>query len=488
MRRVAEPPSNVGTTRFRESEQVMVGLQVESLAGAPIDRAAIDSLRDSLRGQLLRPGDDGYDAARQLWNAMIDKRPSLIARCTGVADVIAAVNFARDQNMLTAVCGGGHNVAGNAVCDGGIMIDLSPMRGVRVDPVNRRAYVQGGATWGDLDHETDVFGLATTGGVVSTTGVAGLTLGGGIGWLMRKHGLACDNLLSVDVVTADGRLVTASERENPDLFWGVRGGGGNFGVVTSFEFRLHPVSLVTAGRISFPWENAREAIKLYRDYTKEAPEELGWSMMLWRSPGGVRLVRFTVCYNGSGESAERVLRPIRQFATAAEDFIAVRPYKEIQRMFEVDGAPRLSHYWKSSFMKDVSDEAIEVMLEHLETAPSPLSDVTFEYLGGAVSRVGENETVYGHRSDPYNFLVEANWENPADHEVNVRWGREFWEAMQPYCVEGVYVNYLGQEPYEGEKRIKAAYGPEKFDRLVALKNKYDPTNLFRLNQNIQPTV
>ncbi len=441
-----------------------------------------------LRGPLLRPGDDGYDSARTIWNAMIDKRPALIARCAGVSDVIQSVNFARESGLLVSVRGGGHNVSGNAISDGGLMIDLSPMKSVHVDPDRCIARAEPGVLWREFDHETQAFGLATTGGLVSTTGVAGLTLGGGIGWLMGSHGLACDNLLSVDVVTADGRLLTASESRNQDLFWGLRGGGGNFGIATSFEFQLHPVGQLLGGMVIHPLDQAVELIRFCDEFTRTAPAELGSLVVFVTSPEGERVVAIAVCYNGPVEEGERVLKPLREFGTPLADVVAPMSYTQVQGMLDEGFPPGLQNYWKSNFLSGLDDTAIEIIVEHVRNAPSPNSAVAIEQLGGAVSRVGKDDTAFNHRDARYNLLIVGMWPDSSANDENINWVRELSDAMEPYSSGGVYVNYLGQEADEGPERIKAAYGPEKYERLVALKNRYDPTNLFRLNQNIRPTA
>jgi FAD/FMN-containing dehydrogenase len=451
-----------------------------------LDEAAFQALRAGLRGELLRPGDDHYETARQVWNGMIDRKPALLVRCAGVADIITAVNFARTHNLLVSVRGGGHSVTGNAVCDGGLMIDLSPMKGIRVDPVRRTARAEPGLTWSEFDHETQAFGLATTGGIVPTTGIAGFTLGGGLGYLMRRFGLTCDNLLSVDLVTAAGQLLTASETENADLFWGVRGGGGNFGIVTSFEYRLHAVGpTVLGGFIFHPFPRAKEAFQFYREFTKTSPDELITHIALATSPDGHPVVAFILCYSGPLEKGEEVIRPLREFGSPVADMVGPMPYGAVQALGGPLYPPGRLNYWKSSFLKDLSDDAFETMLAQFAIVPSPFSAALLEELGGAVSRVGRDETAFGERSAPYSLIITSEWIDPAESEKNIQWARDFWEAMQPFVSEGVYVNYLGTE---GEDRIKAAYGPAKYQRLVALKNKYDPTNFFRLNQNIKPTL
>jgi FAD/FMN-containing dehydrogenase len=449
--------------------------------------AAVETFEAGLRGELLRPSDGGYDEARTIYNKMIDNRPALIARCAGVADVIQSVQFARECGLLVSVRGGGHNVSGNAICDGGLMIDLSPMKSVQVDPERNTARAEPGVTWGEFDHESQAFGLATTGGLISTTGVAGLTLGGGIGWLMGNHGLACDNLISADVVTADGQLLTASGSENQDLFWGLRGGGGNFGIVTSFEFQLHPVGPMLGGLVIHPLDQAVELMRLYEDFTLTAPNELGTMAVFVTSPEGERVIAIVVCYNGPVEEGERVLKPLRDFGSPLADVIGPMPYAQVQRMLDEGFPSGMQNYWKSNFLKGLDDTAIEMIVGHVRNAPSPNSAVAIEQLGGAVRQVGTNDTAFNHRNARYNLLIVGIWPDPAAKDENVRWVRDFWDAMEPYSSGSVYVNYLGQEAEEGAERIKAAYGPEKYKKLVALKNKYDPTNLFRLNQNIKPT-
>ena len=452
------------------------------------EKACVEKLMASLRGQLIQPGGNDYEDARKVWNGMIDRRPALIARCAGVADVIDAVNFARTNSLLVAVRGGGHSAAGNSVCDGGIVIDLSPMKGIHVDPMMRTARAEGGVTWGDFDRETQAFGLATTGGLVSTTGVAGLTLGGGIGWLMGKHGLAIDNLLSVDMVTADGAFLTASSTENTDLFWGARGGGGNFGVVTSFEYQLHHVGQLLAGVLIYPLDKAKEVLRLFGEFTSTAPDELGTAAGLATSPDGTPSAVIVAVYNEPIEEGERVLRPLREFGPPVADHVGPMAYTEVQSMLDNGAPPGLQSYWKSNFLKSLSDEAIDVLIDHFASVPSPQSQVLIERFGGAVSRVGKEETAFNHRDAGYNLVIVGMWSGPAKNESNIQWVRDLWDAMQPFSSGGVYVNYLGPEAEEGADRTKAAYGPAKYERLVALKNRYDPTNLFRLNQNIRPTV
>jgi FAD/FMN-containing dehydrogenase len=467
----------------------MSSIEVVTTAGRDeaLDESVIEEFGAGLRGDLLRPGGDGYDDARTIYNAMIDNRPALIARCAGVADVIRAVDLARTKDLLVSVRGGGHNVSGNAICDGGLMIDLSPMKSVRVDPERSTARAEPGVTWGEFDHETQAFGLATTGGLISTTGIAGLTLGGGLGWLMGNHGLACDNLVSVDVVTADGRLLTASGAENQDLFWGLRGGGGNLGIATSFEFQLHPVGPILGGLLIHSLDKAAETIGFFDEFTRTCPDELGTFVAFVTSPEGERVMAIFVCYNGAVEDGERVLKPLREFGTPIADMIGPMPYVQVQRMMDEGFPAGRQNYWKSNFLKGLDSEAIEIIVDHVAKAPSPFTAVGIEQFGGAVNRVGIDDTAFNHRDARYNLLIVGIWTDPAAKAENVKWVRDLWDAMDPYSSGGVYVNYLGQEADEGAERVKAAYGAEKYERLVALKNKYDPTNLFRLNQNIKPT-
>jgi FAD/FMN-containing dehydrogenase len=448
-----------------------------------IDDTKVQGFKARLRGKLLTPVDEGYDAARSVWNALIDRRPALIARCADAGDVVTSVQFARANDLVVAIRAGGHGVAGNAVCDGGLMIDLSPMQGLEVDPERRIARVEAGVVWGSLDRETQKHGLATTGGIIPTTGVAGLTLGGGFGYLMRSCGLACDNVLSVEVVTADGQQIRASEEENAELFWGLRGGGGNFGIVTSFEFQLHPVGpTVLGGVVVYPIERAREVARAYREFNETAPDELVAHINFGTSPEGHPGVGFIVCYNGPIEEGERVIKPLRDLGSVA-DMVTAIPYTEMQSLAEPLFPTGRLHYWKSSFIQEFSDEAIDTAIAHFATVPSPLSSAVFEQLGGAVSRVGPNETAFGDRSAPYSLVIPSQWENHADTERNVQWTRDFWDAMQPFAKDAAYINYLDQGD---EARVKDAYTASTYERLVALKNTYDPTNFFHLNTNIAP--
>jgi FAD/FMN-containing dehydrogenase len=460
-------------------------LEIPASSTVEIDDAAVDGLRASLGGAVLRSGDDGYDEARTIFNAMIDRRPGLIARCTATGDVARVVRFARERGLLVSVRGGGHNVAGNAVCDGGLMVDLTPMKGIRVDPAARTVRAQGGVTWREFDRETQAYGLATTGGAISSTGIAGLTLGGGFGWLGRSYGMSCDNLLSADVVLADGSIVTASADENADLFWGLRGGGGNFGVVTSFEYRLHPVTSILGGMLLYPFEQAGAVLRAARDFNQSSPDEMSIFGVLLTSPEGAKVVALLVCYNGPIEQGEALLRPLRENMSPIADLVAPITYEQQQTLLDEAFPFGLQNYWKSEFLKSLPDAAIDVLVEQFSSVPSPLSALVLEQFGGAYRRVGVEETAFAHRDWDYNFLIVSRWTDPTEADQHIQWTRGVWQAIQPYASGGVYVNYL--EPgQEGADRIRAAYGPV-YDRLVALKKQYDPTNFFRLNQNIQPT-
>lgn len=449
-----------------------------------VSETAAQEFKKQLWGELLRPGDVGYDDARKIYNGMIDKRPALIARCAGAADVIACVKFAREHELLASVRGGGHSVAGKAVCDGGVLIDLSPMKGIRVDPARRTARAQPGLRLGEFDRETQAFGLATTLGTVSNTGIAGLTLGGGIGWLNGQYGLACDNLLSADVVTADGRLLTASASENEDLFWGLRGGGGNFGIATSFEYQLHTVGPVFGGMVLYELSKAKEALRFFDEFSHTGPDELSTMALCVTAPDGNRVIAIAACYWGSLEKGERVLKPLRTFGSPLADMIQPMKYVEMQSILDAGLPPGQWHYWKSNFVRTLSEEAIETVMQHVATVPSPLTGLFLQQMHGAASRVGPTETAFVHRREQYDFIIPSIWTDPADSEKNIKWTREFWEAMQPFVEQTVYVNNLGEE---GDERVRAAYGVN-YQRLAELKNKYDPSNFFRLNQNIRPTV
>ena len=443
---------------------------------------SIETLSPIFKGELLVPESPGYDEARKVWNGMIDKRPAVIARCRNAQDVILTVNFARNHNLLVSVKGGGHNVTGNAVCDNGIMIDLSLMKSVKVDPDKQIAEVQTGATWGDFDNATQKFGLASTGGLISTTGVAGLTLGGGVGWLVRKHGLSCDNLIESEIVTSDGKLQKINLKETPELFWGIRGGGGNFGVVTSMTFQLHKLNNVIGGMILHPQTKAKETLQFYREFMKTAPDELTLYCALLTSPDGLPIVAMIGCYSGDIEKAETVLKPLREFGEPLADLFQQKSYIEMQTLLDGPFPHGNRYYWKSGFLKSLSDEAIDEIVSRATSVPSPGSAIILEMYGGASSREPQGGTSYPHRQSEFDLVIISNWVNREEDEKNMSWTRKFFEAMQTYSSNKVYVNALG---VEGEARVKEAYG-NNYSRLAALKTKYDPDNFFRLNQNISP--
>ena len=461
------------------------------------DRAAsseLERLRDCFNGAVIGRDDDGYDEARSIWNGAIDRRPAGIARCAGVADVVAAVRYARERDLPVAVRSGGHGVGGHALCDGGLVIDLSPMKGIRVDPAARTARAEAGVLWGELDRETQLFGLATVGGIVTHTGIAGLTLGGGIGWLMRKYGATVDNLLSVDLVTADGELITASEDHNPDLFWGVRGAGGNFGIVTSLEYRLHAVGpIVLAGPIFHPLRDAQEVLGFYREFAASAPDELttifelGVAQPLPFLPEDVHgkpIVMVGACYAGPPEDGARVVRPLKEFGNPIADLLEPKPYLALQSMFDPFVPHGWHRYWKSVELPPLTDSAIDTLIDHTSRITSPRSYTIVFQLGGALARVAEDATAYPQRDAAFNVNVNAVWaEDDPDAHGHIAWARDFFDAMRPHARDRVYVNFLGDE---GPDRVRQAYGTEKYDRLVELKRKYDPTNFFRLNQNVPP--
>ena len=458
--------------------------------GTPLLTAAdpLGDLRASLRGELLTSADPAYDEARKLWNGMIDKRPAAIARCAGTADVISAVKFAQSNDLAVSVRGGGHNVAGKALRDDALAIDLSAMKGLRVDPKAKSARAQAGVTWGEFDRETVSFDLVSTGGTVSTTG-SGLVLGGGIGWLMRKYGLACDNLLSVDVVTANGEFLTASESENADLFWAVRGGGGNFGVVTSFEYRLHELEPITGGMALYPSSMIGDMFRFYREYTRSVPDSVTTYAGIVQGPEGTPLADdiagfIAVCHSGSETDGERLVRPIKEFGPPAVDMIGLMPYTALQTLFDAGTPPGNRNYWRSNFLNEISDEAIDVILANADGLPStPYSFLFFEHMEGAVGRVGVRDTAFANRDAKYNFSIFSAWTDRAEDDRYITWTRAFGDAMKAFATGAGYVNYMTDD--EGAERIRATY-EANYERLVAIKRKYDPTNFFSGNQNINP--
>ncbi len=457
-----------------------------------LDRATLDAFQQPLRGPVLLPGAPGYDEARSIWNAMIDRKPALIVRCQGTADVIDTVNFARAHDLLLSVRGGGHNVAGNAVCEGGLMIDLSPMKGVHVDAKARRVRAQGGATWGDVDRETQLFGLATPGGVVSITGIAGLTLGGGLGWLRRKYGLACDNLVSVEIVTADGQLRTASAEENAELFWGIRGGGGNFGVVTSFEFQLHPVGPeVMLCNMMYPIEDAKAVITAWRDFLATTPDDVSSICTFWSVPAvdpipralwNKQVVGVAAMYAGDPAEGEKLLQPLRELAEPVLDMSGRIPYRTVQTLFDPFFPVGRRYFLKSTDLRSLDDDVIDAVLTRAVNRPTHATLLVFWAYGGAINRVAMADSAFASRTVPCMYSVDGVWDDSQDDERCIAWVREYIDFLKPYSSGGFYSNFAG-DPEAGQK----LYGPNH-QRLVDLKNKYDPHNLFRMNQNIKPTV
>jgi FAD/FMN-containing dehydrogenase len=454
----------------------------------------VDGLRAQLRGSLCLPGEAGYDQARTIWNAMIDRRPALVVRAAGVNDVMRAVEFARRHGLKLSIRGGGHNIAGNAVCDDGLMLDLTPMKSVRVDPVKRTARVEPGVTLGEFDRETQAFGLATPLGINSTTGIAGLTLGAGFGWISRTFGLSIDNLLSADVVMADGKLVQTSEANEPDLFWAIRGGGGNFGVVTSFEFKLHPVGPeVLSGLVIHPIAQAGELLRAYRKISAEAPDELAQWFVMRKAPPlpflpaewhGKEILVFAACYSGDPAKGEKAMAPLRALGKPIADVIAPHPFVAWQSILDPLLAPGMRNYWKSQSFTTLSDGAIDTMIEFAHKLPSPECELAFAQLGGAINKVAAAATAYPHRDLQYLINIHTRWGNAADDQKCVAWARGLFDALTPHATGGVYVNFMPED--EDAARVRqAAYGAN-YERLSRLKAKYDPENLFRVNQNIRP--
>ena len=473
----------------------MPDLQVKTYTGKDISlkTETIDKLKESLRGKVLTSESDQYNETRAIWNAMIDKRPALIVRCASAADVMRAVRFAGEHKLLVAVRGAGHNIAGNAVCDGGMMIDLLPMKSVRIDAKGMTARVEPGVTLGELDRDTQAFGLATPVGINSTTGIAGLTLGGGFGWLSRKLGLTIDNLISADVVTAAGELVKASATDNADLFWGIRGGGGNFGVVTSFEFRLHKVGPeVFAGLIVHPLDAAKDVLHFYRDFMKTTPQEfVCWFVMRMAPPlpflppewHGKHVLALALCYSGDMKDAERIAKPLRSFGKPVGEHIGPMPFVAWQTILDPLLTPGMRNYWKSHDFREASDGLIDVLIAHARKIPDPQSEIAFAQLGEGVTRISKEATAYTHRDAEFVMNVHGRWDNPANDTKCISWARELFQAAAPFATGGAYVNFMTQEEQD---RVRSAYG-SNYDRLVTLKKKYDPNNLFRLNQNILPS-
>ena len=450
---------------------------------AGIARSVRQELRSGRHGQVIYPDDQGYDTARAVFNGMIDRRPLAVVRPSDASEVVRCIEFVRQHDLPLSVRGGGHSVAGYAVRDGAVMLDLSGMKSVQVDPASRTVRAAPGLTLGEFDRATQAFGLATTLGVVSVTGIAGLTLGGGLGWLNGRYGLACDNLISADVATADGQLLTASAQDNEDLFWAIRGGGGNFGVVTSFEYQLHPIDVVLAGALSYPLSTAPHVLRFYDDFVKAAPDELSTAVSLALTPTGEPTVSIVVCYCGPTDKGEQVLHPLRTFRSPVDDSIQPMPYTALQSARDEGFPSGRLHYWKSGWLRDLSDGAIETLIQFIPQLPSSASGVGLQQMHGVASRIAPSATAFRHRAEQYDFLILSQWSDTTDSDRNVEWTSALFQAMQPHLEESVYVNNLGNE---GPSRVRAAYG-ENYDRLAALKRTLDPDNLFRANQNVDPS-
>jgi len=457
-----------------------------------LTESRIAAFSRAFSGNVILPGSGEYESVRRVWNGMIDRRPEIIARCGDVHDVVSAVRFARENDLQVAVRGGGHNVSGNAMCDGGIVIDLSRMKGIQVDAVQREVFAQGGLTWGEFDGATQACGLATPGGLVSTTGIAGLTLGGGFGWLSRKYGLSCDNLLSADVVTASGEVLTASTTEHQDLYWGIRGGGGNFGIVTSFRFKLHPVSTVYSTLVFRPVVEARQTLEFYRDFTAACPDDVSSFAALATAPPapfipassqGLKTVLIATCQCGALENAERVSRSVRTLGHPVAELSSPMPYVAIQCSSDPIAPPGMRNYWKSEFVAELSDQLIEVLTGALDSASSLMNAVHVYHMQGAISRVSTDATAYSYRNARFLVVIIASWTDPSQDTEQIRWARDLWERIRAFSLGGAYVNFLGNE---GDERVRSSYGEATYARLTSLKQIYDPSNVFRLNQNIPP--
>ncbi len=471
-----------------------MSLRTLDAGNAMIVHTEVEAIGAGLRGTILEEGDAAYDVARTVWNAAIDRKPGLIVRCAGTADVISAVRFARDNRLLVAVRGGGHNIAGNAVCDGGLMIDLSPMKSVRVDPDTRRMWVEPGATLADVDRETQAFGLAVPTGINSTTGIAGLTLGGGFGWITRKYGLTIDSLISADVVTADGSLLHANARENPDLFWALRGGGGNFGIVTAFEFQLHPVGPeVLAGLVIHPFDNAEALLRDYRRIVAAAPDELTCWVVLRQAPPlpflpaewhGREIMALAMCYCGTIEDGQKATRELRSLGQPVADVVGPTPFAAWQQAFDPLLTPGARNYWKSHDFIELSDAAIGLVTGAVRALPGPECEIFIGHVGGAAGRVAVGATAFPQRNAHFVMNVHARWREPAMDGTCIGWARGLFEAAKPHSAGTAYVNFM---PEDEAGRVEAAYG-ENYRRLAAAKRQYDPSNLFRMNQNIRPAA
>lgn len=454
-------------------------LGLEAMAGSA-SASRFDEFSEMLRGELVTPAHANYDAVRRVWNGMIDQHPAAIARCTGVADVMAAVKYARDNGIPATVRGGGHHVAGKAIRDGAILIDLVPMQGMHVDPDKKRARAEGGLRWGAFDHETLAYGLYTTGGTVSVTGIGGLTLGGGLGWLMRKHGLSCDNLVGAEVVTADGRILSANASENSDLFWALRGGGGNFGVVTGLEYQLHDVEPIVGGLAVYSGDRLKDMLHFYRDFTANAPDHLETQAGAMIGPPGTPVEGqvagwMAICHSGPQADGERIVAPLKQFGPPVMDFIGPTSYSAIQTMFDAGMATTSRNYWRSSFMKDLGDDALDSLVAHAADMPRPGTLLLIEHMGGEISRVGERATAFANRGARYNVSALSSWLDAEEDEQNIAWTRQFGDELNSFSTGGAYVNYMANS--DNPAAVRAAY-EDNFERLVDIKRKYDPDNFF----------
>lgn len=456
-------------------------MSIENVTGIDCMHLAAE-LATNFNGVILFEGQPGYEETRKIWNGMIDRKPGIIARCTNTADIQEAVKLAAKHSLLVSVRSGGHNVSGSAVGEGGIMIDLSMMKKVKVDTGKKTATAQGGATWGDFDKATQEFGLATTGGLVSTTGVAGLTLGGGVGWLVRKHGMSADNLVAAEIVLADGSIVKAGLDEHADLLWAIRGAGGNFGVVSEMSFELHEVSTVLGGMILHTRDKAGEVLRFYREFMKDAPQELTLYAAMLCSPDGLPVIALVGCYCGDIKQGEEVIRPLREFGSPIADLIQPLPYQQMQSLLDAGFPHGNRYYWKSGFLNALTDEVIDETIRQMEACPSPFSATIFELYGGVASAEPAGGSSYPHRQNEFDLVIISNWPREEGDEQNIKWTRQIWDAVQPYVSNKVYVNALG---VEGDDRVKQAYG-QNYERLLQLKQNYDPNNLFRMNQNIKP--
>lgn len=460
-----------------------------------MSNSTVEEFKNALRGKVIEPMDNEYDEARKVWNGLIHKHPALIAQCSGTADVIESVKFARENNLQVSVRGGGHNIAGQAVCDDGLVIDLTAMRAVHVDPVSRTARAQGGATWGDFDRETQVFGLATTGGLVSTTGIAGLTLGGGLGWLRNKYGMSCDNLISVDMVTADGDFLTASETENEDLFWALKGGGGNFGIVTSFQYQLHEVGpSVMLCATMYPLDTSEKVLPKWHEFVVSAPDEVSSQAYFWAIPEmepfpeevqGENVIIITAMYSGDPNEGEKILYPLREIAEPVIDLSGQLPYTAVQTMFDPFFPKNERYYYfKSIDLASMDADVMNAIISGARNRPVPTILLAVWHYGGQMNRIGEEATAFGSRDTSFLFSVDSVWDNPEDTDRIIEWSRHYLEEMEPYSGEGMYLNFPGFGE-EGEEMVQSAFGPN-YERLVKIKSKYDPDNFFNLNQNIKP--